>query len=297
MISLKPNCTAINFKNMEKTKENFILILYGTIERELLDQAIESNQVMIDGGCEPVDYYQKELAYLQRLKLDDNYKAGNLPRGFEKIILQIMESYTFWHSINDVDGRSLLTGDTYLHNLINVSITFMISCELAKLFNYKSEDFSLANVWSFEAGNLKKAKITSDAEIDYITSQFSREEATRNPEIKRFLDFRNKAIAHNANDIGIKWSDFVSTIKFINRVWGLIDRLYSPNCLARPIQLTDHLYTPLFSIFTAVQIKQMKEARLRLMEEMFEAASTNLITGEVDGIRPFGDLKVTIRIS
>ncbi|WP_460158699.1 hypothetical protein [Pseudomonas sp. S3_E11] len=297
MISLKPGCTTINFKNMEKTKDNFTLLLYGTIEKGLIDQEIERNQMMIDGKYEPVEHYHKELEYLQRLKLDDNYKAGNLPRGFEKIILQVMESYTFWHSISDVDSQSFLTGDTYIHNLINVSITFMISCELAKLFNYKPGDFSLANVWEHEVDNLKKAKITSDAEIDYISAQFSREETSRDPGIKRFLDFRNKTIAHNASDIGVKWSDFVNSIKFINRAWGIIDELYSPNCFPRPIQLTDQLYAPLLSIFTALQVNQMKEARLKLMEDLFEAASTNLITGVKDGIRPFGDLKVTIQIS
>jgi len=296
MISLKQNCTTISFKNMEKTKENFTFLMYGAIEKELIDQAIQQNQEMIDGNYSPTDHYQKELEYLQKLKSDQNYRSGNLPRGFEKIILQIMESYTFWHSINDADTQSFLTQDNYIHNLINVSITFMISCELAKLFNYKPEDFSLVNVWNHNVDDIKKANITSDDEIDYITEQFSRNESTRNQEIKRFLDFRNKSVAHNTNDTGIQWSDFVSTINFINRAWGIIDEYYSPNCFPRPIQLTDQLYTPLTPNFTPPQIKRMQEARLKLMENMFEAASTNLITGAKDNIKPFGDLRITIRI-
>lgn len=270
--------------------------MYGAIEKELIDQAIQQNQEMIDGNYSPTDHYQKELEYLQKLKSDQNYRSGNLPRGFEKIILQIMESYTFWHSINDADTQSFLTQDNYIHNLINVSITFMISCELAKLFNYKPEDFSLVNVWNHNVDDIKKANITSDDEIDYITEQFSRNESTRNQEIKRFLDFRNKSVAHNTNDTGIQWSDFVSTINFINRAWGIIDEYYSPNCFPRPIQLTDQLYTPLTPNFTPPQIKRMQEARLKLMENMFEAASTNLITGAKDNIKPFGDLRITIRI-
>lgn len=296
MISLRPGCSSLKFCNIQMTTDNFMLLLYGTIDRELIDQKIAKNEMMIDGGYEPVEYYLKELDYLQRLKSDDFYKSGNLPRGFEKIILQIIESYTFWHSINNVDDQSFLTGDTYIHNLINISITFMISCELAKLLGKDEEDFSLANVWIHEEENLKKAKVTSDDEIDYITAQFKRVEATRKIEIKRFLEFRNKSVAHNKNDTGIQWSDFVVTINFIARAWGLIDRLFSPNCFPRPILLTDQLYTPLLSIFTASQIKQMKEARLKLMEDMFDAASTNLLTGLKDGIRPFGDLKVTVQI-
>ncbi|ATE80182.1 hypothetical protein [Pseudomonas frederiksbergensis] len=296
MISLKPNCTAITFKNMEKTKENFIFLMYGTIEKDRIDQEIQRNQEMVDGGYVTAGQIQDQLDYLKRLKADPNYQNGNLPRGVEKIILQVMESFTFWHSINEVDADFFLTQDNYIHNLINVSITFMVSCELAKLFNNKPEDFSLSNIWNHDINEIKKAKIASEDEIDYITEQFARNESTRSQAIKRFLDFRNKSVAHNDNDTGMQWSDFVSTINFVNRAWGIIDEYYSPNCFPRPIQLSDQLYIPLQPHFTLPQIEQMKEARLKLMEYMFKAASTNLLTGAQDNIKPFGDLKITVKI-
>jgi len=118
---------------MEKTKENFTLLMYGTIELERIDQEIQSNQEMIDGGYDSTGHAQIQLDYLKRLKSDENYQNGSLPRGIEKIILQIMESYTYWHSINEVDSSFFLTQDNYIHNLMNVSLTFMVSCELAKL--------------------------------------------------------------------------------------------------------------------------------------------------------------------
>ncbi|WP_137807253.1 MULTISPECIES: hypothetical protein [unclassified Pseudomonas] len=296
MISLKQNCTTINFNNMEKTKENFTFLMYGTIEKDRIDQEIQRNQEMVDGGYVTTNQIQDQLDYLKRLKADPNYQNGSLPRGIEKIILQIMESYTFWHSINEVDAEFFLTQDNYIHNLINVSITFMVSCELAKLFNNKSGDFSLNNIWNHDVDEIKKAKIASEDEIDYITEQFARNESTRNQAIKRFLDFRNKSVAHNENNTGMQWSDFVSTINFVSRVWGIIDEYYSPNCFPRPIQLSDQLYTPLQPHFTLPQIKQMKEARLKLMGDMFKAASTNLVTGAQDNIKPFGDLKITVKI-
>ena len=222
MISLKKNRTAINFKNMQKTKENLTLLLYGTIEKERIDQEIQRNQEMVDGGYDSTGHARDQLDYLKKLKADQNYQNGNLPRGIEKIILQIMESYTLWHSINEVDTRFFLTQDNYIQNLINVSITFMVSCELAKLFNNKPEDFSLNNIWIYDVDGIKNAKIASEDEIDYITEQFARNEATRDEAIKRFLDFRNKSIAHNTNNTGMQWSDFVSTINFVVRVWVLL---------------------------------------------------------------------------
>jgi hypothetical protein len=296
MITLKQNCTVLNFKNMEKTKDNFILLMYGTIEKERIDQEIQDNQEMVDGGHDSNGDAQSQLDYLKRLKADQSYQNGSLPRGIEKIILQIMESYTFWHSINEIDSNFFLTQDNYIHNLINVSLTFMVSCELAKLFNNKPDDFSLNNIWQYDAESIKSANIASADEIDYITDQFARNESTRDQAIKRFLDFRNKSVAHNTNNTGMQWSDFVSTMNFIIRVWGIIDEFYSPNCFPRPIQLSDQLYTPLRPHFTPLQIKEMKEARLKLMQDMFAAASTNLVTGANDTIKPFGDLKVTVTI-
>jgi hypothetical protein len=296
MISLKQNCSAINFRNMEKTKENFTLLLYGTIEKERIDQEIQNNQEMVSSGRDSTGHAQIQLDYLKRLKADQNYQDGSLPRGIEKIILQIMESYTFWHSINKVDANFFLTQDNYIHNLMNVSLTFMVSCELAKLFNNKLDDFSLNNIWHHYSESINNSNIASADEIDYITEQFARNDATRDPAIKRFLDFRNKSVAHNTNNTGMQWSDFVTTINFIIRVWGIIDEYHSPNCFPRPIQLSDQLYTPLRPHFTALQIIEIKEARLKLMQDMFSAASTNLVTGVKEAIKPFGDLKVTVKI-
>lgn len=276
---------------MEKTKENFNLLMYGTIEPERIDQEIQSNQEMIDGGHDSTGDAQTQLEYLKKLKSDTNYQNGSLPRGIEKIILQVMESYTYWHSINEVDSSFFLTKDNYIHNLINVSLTFMVSCELAKLFNNKPDDFSLNNIWQHDAESIKNANIASVDEIDYITDQFARNESTRDQAIKRFLDFRNKSVAHNTSNTGMQWSDFVSTMNFIIRVWGIIDEFYSPNCFPRPIQLSDQLYTPLRPHFTSLQIQEMKDARLKLMQDLFAAASTNLVTGEKDRIKPFGDFK------
>src|SRR5690606_33470532 len=110
----------------------------------------------------------------------------------------------------------------FIHNLINVSITFMVSCELAKLFNNKPDDFSLNNIWNHDVNEIRKSNIATDDEIDYITEQFSRKDSTRDQAIKRFLDFRNKSVAHNTNNTGMYWSDFVKTINFVIRTWGII---------------------------------------------------------------------------
>lgn len=296
MLTLKPNCSSISFKNMEKTKENFTLLMYGTVDKELIDQQIQYNKEMVEGGYDTDGQFQSRLDYLNKLRSCPHYQSDSLPRGIEKIILQVMESYTFWHSVNEVDSKFFLTQNNYIHNLINVSITFMVSCELAKLFNDKQEDFSLFNIWNHDVDDIKRSNIATNVEIDYITEQFARNESTRDEAIKRFLDFRNKSVAHNSNNTGMRWSDFVSTINFIIRAWGIIDQYYSPNCFPRPIQISDQIFTTLQPYFTSKQMKEMKEARLKLMKNMFAAASTNLLTGDKDSIKPFGDLNITVTI-
>ena len=296
MITLKPNCSALTFKNMEKTKENFTLLMYGIIEKEIIDQEIQRNAEIIENGSDSDGYFQKQLDYLNKLKSSPNYQNGSLPRGIEKILLQVMESYAFWHSVNEIDSNFFLTQNNYIHNLINVSVTFMMSCELAKLFNYQEGDFSLCNIWNHDVNEIRKSNITTLDEIEYITEQFARNEVTRDQAIKRFLDFRNKSIAHNENNIGLKSSDFVSTMNFIIRVWGIIDEYYSPDCFPRPIQLSNNIYTPLQPYFSHQQIESMKQARLKLMTDIFSSASTNLKTGAKDNLKPFGDLKVSVNI-
>lgn len=296
MLTLKPKCTALNFKNIEKTKDNFTLLLYGAIEKELIDDEITRNQDIVNNGYDSTGQIKDQLNYLIKLKADPYYQNDDLPRGIEKIILQIIESYTFWKSIDEIDSQFFLVQDNYIHNLINVSLTFMVSCELAKLFNNKPGDFSFYNIWQHEVSNIKAAQITSDDELNYITEQFERNEATRDKAIKRFLDFRNKSVAHNANNVGLYWRDFVCTINFIIRAWGLIDEYFSPNCFPRPIILENQLYSPLAPYFTPVSLKEMKENRLKMMNDFFNAASTNLISGKQDKIKPFGNLKVTISL-
>ena len=112
---------------MEKTKENFSLLLYGPVDKERIDEEIERNRYVVENiSDEHRDYANRELDYLLQLKSDINYQNDNLPRGIEKIILQVMESYTFWHSVNEVESDFLLVSNNYIHNLINISITFMV---------------------------------------------------------------------------------------------------------------------------------------------------------------------------
>jgi hypothetical protein len=172
----------------------------------------------------------------------------------------------------------------------------MVSCEVAKLFNSKEKDFSLFNVWNYHAAQIASDGLTSSEEVAYITAQFDSESDGRKESIKRFLQFRNKTIAHNSGVVETTWNDFLDTIHLIVRVWGIVDKIYSPNCFPRPVQLSNELYRPLLSDFSVVEVEQMKEHRASILSEIFKAASTNLFSGRTDQIKPFGELKVTVEI-
>ena len=294
---LKSECTGLNFKNMEKTPENFSLLMYGTPDNEMLGEILARNQQVIDSGNDTTGYFQKEIDYYLKLKENIFYQSGTLPRGIEKIILQLIESYSFWQSVQSIKSRSILNRDSYIHNLIDVSITYMVSCEIAKLFNSDEKDFSLSNIWSHHAAQVASDGITSAEEILYITTQFDLKSDDRKESIKRFLQFRNKTIAHNNGIIETTWNDFLDTIHFVVRSWGLVDQIYSPQCFPRPVQMSDELYRPLQSDFSAVEIVQMKEHRALILNDIFKAASTNLCSGEVDHVKPFGEFKVSVKIT
>lgn len=281
---------------MEKTEKNFSRLMYGFIDKARIDQKIEDNQFAIENGFDKYGQFKKDLDYLLKLKGNKHYQNDSLPRGIENIILQTIEVFSFWHSVNAIDSNFFLIQNNFIHNLVNVSITSMVSCELAKLFNNKPEDFSLNNIWDHNEEDVRSARITTEEEISYISEQFKREDSTRDQAIKRFLDFRNKSIAHNSNNTAMNWSDFIKTVNFIVRAWGVLDKFYSPNCSPRPIQLSDNLYSPLQPHFRPNEISKMKETRLEIMNNIFKAASTNLVTGEIDSIQPFGDLKISINI-
>lgn len=297
MLELNPGCTSVNFKNIKKTKENIELIMYGVIEPELIDKEIEKYETYIDNDIGDITMYKEKLDELIKIKSDKLYKEGLYPRGIEKIILQTMEIFSFWHSLSTIDKEYLLNSRSYLSNLFTVSVTFMISCEVAKLFNKEPDDFSLCNLWKHHENELLNSSFTDNNEIEYITEQFKRNEKTRNQAIKRFIDFRNKTIAHNSRDIGLNWSDFLETIYFILRVWGILDEFISPNCFPRPIQLDNSLYQPLYTLLKADDVQLMKNKRLEIMKQFFSAASKNIITGNTDNIKPFGNLIVNAKIT
>lgn len=292
MITLKPSCKKINFKNMEKTRENYLLLMYGTDDIDTANRAIKSSKQLVESGHDTTGYFKSEMDFFISLTADQLYQSGGLPKGIKKSILQIIEGFTFWHSINEVDSDFFLAQSNYIHNLIDVSLTYMVSCELSKLFNNQEADFSLANIWEAESDNIKASAVTTPTEIDYITVQFEKNESNRDQAIKRFLDFRNDSVAHNNNSVGLLWPDFMHTMKFVLRAWGIINEYFSPEAFPASIQKSEELYAPLQPHFTPQQIQMMKDARLRLMKEMFLAASVNLTTGIADQITPFGDLKL-----
>ena len=293
MLKLKPNCSVISYKAMEKTKDNYIIVMYGVTPMEEIDAEIKKNQQYAEQEGQESEQFVQQVGYLKRLKANKDYVEGNIPRGIEKIIEQIIESYAFVDSLKSNHSSALLSAESYFFNLVNVSTTFMISCELAKLFQTDERDFTLANIWNDHADVISEANITDDKEIEYISRQFSSSASQRDSSIQTFLKFRNKSISHNKRDVPITWEDFFQTMKFIVRVWGLLDAYHSPNCFPRPIYLDEQLYTPLGTICSYKELTKMKEHRLARMKELFKAASQNLVSGKTDDIKPFGEFKMT----
>ncbi|MBY7894173.1 hypothetical protein KW455_18335 [Vibrio fluvialis] len=295
MISLKSGCTNLNFKNMEKIPSNYKFLLYNIPSKENIDEQLKYWEELV--GDDLQSPFIDNLNYIKRLKIDPNFQAGKLPRGLEAIVLQIIESYAFWHALHEVSDENFIVQDNYFHNLINVSINTMISCELAKLLSHHSDDFSLTNIWKEHVKELKLSNITDNEEIDYITQVLSRDPDVLPSEMRNFTNFRNKSIAHNQYVLNVGWSDFKVTINFILRAFAILDEYYSPNSFPRPVMRTQDLFRNIQKIIKTSDIAKAKQKREELMSECFEAASKNLITNQKGNLKPFNifRMKVTIK--
>ncbi|MEI8603974.1 hypothetical protein [Pseudoalteromonas sp. B160] len=295
MISLKSGCTNLNFKNMEKIPSNYKFLLYNIPSKENIDEQLKYWEELV--GDDLQSPFIDNLNYIKRLKSDPNFQDGKLPRGLEAIVLQIIESYAFWHALHEVSDDNFIVQDNYFHNLINVSINTMISCELAKLLSRHSDDFSLTNIWEEHLKELKLSNITDNEEIDYITQVLRRDHNVLPSEMRNFTNFRNKSIAHNQYVLSVGWSDFKVTINFILRAFAILDEYYSPNSFPRPVMRTQDLFQNIQKIIKTSDIAKAKQKREELMSECFEAASKNLITKQKGSLKPFNisRMKVTIK--
>ncbi|PAY01649.1 hypothetical protein CKO50_08855 [Pseudoalteromonas sp. HM-SA03] len=168
---------------------------------------------------------------------------------------------------------------------------------MPKLFNHKSADFSLYNIWFMSKSKIQASGQVSLEEIEFIDRQFEVNGKKRDARLARLLNFRNKQIAHNsASDETLK-DDFVHVTCFILRVWAILDAVYSPNCMPRPIHMDEHLFDQFYKIMSRAELSHVKAERLKFINKLLSACSKDLITGESDGKRPFAELRITVKIS
>lgn len=293
MLHLKPNCTTLKFSNLVINEESIRTLLYGAPSPEKATEQIASLQDACVLSPEYAEDYKSQMCALERLIADPNYKEGKYPRGIENIIQQIIEPISLWEAISELENGHFLASENYFKSLIDVAITFLLSSEIAKLFNFKEEDFSLCNVWR-ECKSLALAQgLTTEGEVDYIDDQFDVKRNLREARIKRVLQFRNKQIAHNSSSDAIDKSDLIYTIRFILRVWAILDSIYCSNYLPRPILMDENVFAHFHKIMSAEEIKRVKAERSKFINELINACSLDLVTGEKDEKRPFGELKIT----
>ncbi|EJL6481942.1 hypothetical protein NMR80_003724 [Vibrio cholerae] len=294
MLKLKRNCTKLNFKNIAKDDEAIGLLMYGVGNEEYYKSEIKHLRHCCIVTPEYADEFELEIQCYQRVINDPNYLKGLYPRGLENIIQQIIEPMSLWEAVTSLPTGHFLASKNYFRSLVDVSLTFLLSCEIAKLFNDRPEDFSLLNVWKYSRERVLIDGLASTEEVDFIDAQFN---AHSDGRIKRFLRFRNKQIAHNAASEETVKDDFIYTTSFVLRVWAILDSLYSPNCFPRPIHMDEHLFDQFYKIMTIDELVHVKRERLAFINNLLSSCGKDLITGKNDGKRPFAELKVTVEIT
>lgn len=271
--------------------------MYGAASQEHYKSEID----LLESCCISSPKYAKEFrsqinSYKQILD-DPNYRDGLYPRGIEKIIQQIIEPMSLWEAITSLTTNHFFASENYFRSLVDVSLTFLLSSEIAKLFNHKPTDFSLYNIWLTSKPKIQTSDLVTSEEIEFIDNQFEVNGKRREQRLTRLLNFRNKQIAHNSVSDETLKDDFVYVTCFILRVWAILDAAYSPNCMPRPILLDEHLFDQFYKIMSSVELSHVKAERLKFINELLSACSKDLVTGTYDGKRPFAELRVTVKIT
>ncbi|EKK9988617.1 hypothetical protein PP645_004314 [Vibrio vulnificus] len=297
MLKLKKNCTTLSFKNVIKDDRVIETLMYGVGSQEHYKSEIDLLEECCISSPEYADEFRSQINGYKQILRDPNYNEGLYPRGIEKIIQQIIEPMSLWEAITSLTTGHFLASENYFRSLVDVSLTFLLSSEIAKLFNHKPADFSLYNIWFESKLKIQASDQVTQEEIEFIDSQFEVNGEKRDPRLVRLLNFRNKQIAHNSASDATHKDDFVYVTCFILRVWAILDAVYRPDCMPRPIHMDEQLFNQFYKIMSNAELSHVKAERLKFINELLNACSKNLITGENDGKRPFAELRISVKIT
>ncbi|GGF91756.1 MULTISPECIES: hypothetical protein [Cysteiniphilum] len=288
-----------SFNNMKKTESNFRLLLAGLPPKDELDRLIE-NQEWLKSTLNESYENQDRLDNYNNLKNNQWYSSGLLPKAMREILQEALETFIFWHSIHIDDHDYVITNKNFLNSILGVGVTHVVFSQLSKLFDKGSYDFSLRNIWSNSCDKLK----ICEKEKNYITKLFKdvknynaepSDNLTR--DIKGFVYYRNKAIAHNSISRESEWQIVKSTFRFILRVYGLLDKHYFPSTTPTIILPEESVYAGFDKLLPPDCIKSIKDKRRDLFDELLVESNLNMVTKEKDDIRPFSyEIRVTATI-
>ncbi|MBE3662988.1 hypothetical protein BOO91_18815 [Vibrio navarrensis] len=297
MLKLKEKCSSLNFKNIVKNDSAIKILMYGTGSPEQYERGIEEFKEWCILKPEYAEVFRSEIESYKIILEDPNYIKGLYPRGIEKIIQQIIEPMSLWEAITSLKTDHFLASENYFRRLVDVSLTFLLSSEIAKLFNHKEEDFSLYNIWLESKNKVQASNLVTSEEIDFIDSQFEVNGNKRDPRLKKLLNFRNKLVAHNSAADEILKDDFIYVTRFILRVWAILDAVYQPNCIPRPIHMDEQLFDQFYKIMSNDELSYVKAKRIKFINEMLSFCGIDLVTQTNDGKRPFEELNITVNVS
>jgi hypothetical protein len=223
MLKLKENCSSLSFKNIIKDDTTLAILMYGVGDQEYYINKIACLEDCCIFSPEYAEDFRSQINSYKQILEDPNYAKGLYPRGLEKIIQQIIEPMSLWEAIASLKTEHFLASENYFRSLVDVSLTFLLSCEIAKLFNHKPADFSLYNVWLASKNKMQTSGLVTSEEIEFIDRQFEFNGKNKDPRLARLLNFRNKQIAHNSASDETGKDDFVYATCFVLRVWAILN--------------------------------------------------------------------------
>ncbi|EJB0234382.1 hypothetical protein ACI45T_004533 [Vibrio vulnificus] len=290
---LKSGCSSLKFNNLNLSEvQNRKMLLFGCPSIKQLNESLtEYLSLLSKADSQARQDINNKITYIESVISNHFVIEEKIPRGVLNIITQALSAYVFSQSVHaagDVDFY--LNKESYASRLFEVSLVFMISSELAKLFNSKPDDFSLANIWLSLREEIKDKEIASKDEIDFISVQFENDNSVDSPReqfIKEVLLFRNKQVAHNSTSNDAMWESYNKTIKFVLRVYSLLEKLVEPQIMPRPIIVKAYMFDGIKQYYDFNSFNRVKRHCTEMCSEFIESCSTNLITLEKDSMKPF----------
>lgn len=287
------------FESEEDAKHFSVGITARRFTSEEADNRIAEFRKYAENAISEEDkgHWRNELLRLREYIESDEFKNGDYSRGIDELVLELIEWRAALYAFQNVDTKKNPFTEHVFHAQWLMGGTYTVFCLIGKLVSKHKDDNSLRKLWGEVMEYVAKSGLCGEGEVEFITNEMHRKKGRFTNANSKAILFRNKVIAHNESLPQIEWTEVDKDIKFLCRVWSLIT-MWSSCGIMQPFRNGNVAFSGLGNVFTASEIKLLKEKREEYLERVKGWSAVNLIDGASTSNRsPFAEFHISFNIN